>query len=370
MEKRKQFIGLDVHKDTISIAVAPGSPGLEVHDLGTIANDVPRLTKRLLKLGDPEDLHVAYEAGPTGYGLWRTLRSLGMHCEVVAASKTPIRPGDRIKTDRRDARKLARYLRAGELVAVAPPDEETEALRDALRAREDAVRALRRARQQLSMFLLRHDRKWTGKSTWTQLHLEWVRQQRFSSEAQRQVLEDYHAEVLRLTTRVKQWDTDIERFAEACEQLAPLYRALQSLRGVATIVAATVAAEIGDLRRFSSPSKLMSYLGLAPSERSSGPRVSRGSITKAGNPHVRWKLVQAAWQYRHRPAMSRTLRVRNEEQPKRVRDIAWKAQKRLHQRYWQMTARGKRVQLTIVAIARELCGFIWAIGQEIPKPTV
>ena len=177
------------------------------------------------------------------------------------------------------------------------------------------------------------------------------------------------AQVLRLTSRVKQWDKDIERLAESCTQIAPLYRALQALRGVATIVAATIAAEIGDLPRFSSPSKLMSYLGLAPSERSSGPKVSRGSITKAGNPHVRWKLIQAAWQYRHRPAMSRVLRMRNEEQPKRIRDIAWKAQKRLNQRYWSMTARGKRVQVTIVAIARELCGFIWAIGQEVPKPT-
>jgi len=370
MKKLKQFVGLDVHKDSISIAVAIGGPGLEVRDLGKITHDVPRLKKRLLKLGAPEDLHVAYEAGPTGYGLLRSLEADGISCVVIAPSKTPIRPGEKVKTDKKDAMKLARYLRAGELVAVAPPERETEALRDVLRAREDAVRALRSARQQLSSFLLRHGRKWEGKTTWTEKHIEWTRTQRFDSEAQRQVLEDYVQEVRRLTSRVKEWDSDVVRFAEACAPIAPLYYALQALKGVATIVAATIAAEIGDLRRFPSASKFMGYLGLAPSERSSGSEVSRGSITKAGNPHVRWKLVQAAWQYRHRPAMTTILKRRNEGLPKRVTDIAWKAQKRLHRKYWSMTSRGKRVQTAVVAVARELSGFIWAIGQEIPRTNV
>lgn len=367
MKQLTQYVGLDVHKDTISVAVASGGPGLEVRDLGTIAHDVPRLMKRLLRLGAADRIHVAYEAGPTGYGLQRKLSETGMHCMVVAPSKTPVRPGERVKTDKRDARKLARYLRAGELVAVATPDREVEALRDALRAREDAVRALRSARQQLSSFLLRHDRRWPGKSTWTQKHLEWIRSQRFESEVQRQVLEDYVQEVHRRTSRVNEWDHLVEEFAEGCESIAPLYRSLQALRGVRTIVAATLAAELGDLRRFPTPSRLMSYLGLAPSESSSGPRVSRGSITKAGNPHVRWKLVQAAWQYRHRPAMTRPLKRRIEGLPKAIVDVSWKAQQRLSRKYRTMTSRGKRPQTTVVAVARELCGFIWAIGQLVPQ---
>ena len=367
MQKVKQYVGLDVHKDTISLAVAPGGPGLDVHDLGRMPHDVPRLLRRLLKVAPAERLHVAYEAGPTGYGLQRSLDAAGMHCIVVAPSKTPRRPGDKVKTDRRDARMLARYLRSGELVAVTPPDRELEALRDVLRAREDAVRALRSARQQLSSFLLRHGRRWQGRSSWTTLHLEWIRGQRFDSEAQRQVLEDYAQEVHRLTTRVKEWDKSVEHFAEACGAWAPLYHALQAMKGIGTIVAATLVAEIGDLKRFPSASKLMSYLGLTPSERSSGPRVSRGAITKAGNPHVRWKLIQAAWQYRHRPAMTTVLKRRNQGVPQPIQDIAWKAQKRLHRRFRQMLARHKRVQLTVVAVARELCGFIWAIGQEIQR---
>lgn len=366
MSSVKQYIGLDVHKDTIAIAVAPGGPGLEVQDRGEIAHDTVLLLKRLKALGRPEKLFVAYEAGPTGYGLYRKLSEAGISCMVVAPSKTPRRPGERVKTDKKDARQLARYLRSGDLVAVAPPDQELEALRDAIRAREDAVRALRTARQQLSGFLLRHDRPWKGKSSWTTTHLDWIRSQRFDSEVERQVLEDYFQEVHRLDTRVKSWDEDVNRFAESSTRGVALYRALQALKGVSTIVAATILAEIGDLRRFARAAHLMGYLGLSPSEHSSGPKVSRGSITKAGNIHVRWKLVQAAWQYRHRPAMTRALKERQEGLPSKVCDIAWSAQKRLHQKYLTMSMRGKRQQITVVAIARELCGFIWAVGQEVP----
>jgi len=184
MRKIAQFVGLDVHKASISMAVAVGGPGLEVRDLGSHPHDVPRVVKRILALGPPELLTVAYEAGPTGYGLCRALEAAGVRCLVVAPSKTPMRTGDRVKTDRRDAAKLARFLRAGELVAITPPDRETEALRDVVRAREDVVFAQRRARQQLSAFLLRHDRKWAGKSTWTEAHLAWIHAQRFESEFQ------------------------------------------------------------------------------------------------------------------------------------------------------------------------------------------
>lgn len=202
------------------------------------------------------------------------------------------------------------------------------------------------------------------------MHLEWIRAQRFDSEAQRQVLEDYAQEVHRLSTRVKEWDHSVEKFAQECRSTAPLYHALQAMKGISTIVAATLVAEIGDFKRFPSASKLMSFLGLTPSERSSGPKVSRGAITKAGNPHVRWKLIQAAWHYRHRPAMTVVLKRRSREVPQPIQDIAWKAQKRLHRRYQQMIARHKRVQVTVVAVARELCGFIWAIGQQVQKHSI
>ncbi len=367
MTSIRQYIGLDVHKATIAIAVAPGGPPLEVHSRGTIPHDATRLLNRITALGRPEDLFVAYEAGPTGYGLQRKLTEKGISCIVVAPSKTPRRPGDRVKTDMRDAMMLARYLRSGELVAVAPPDEELEALRDAVRTREDSVRALRTARQQLSGFLLRHDRHWTEKTTWGVKHLEWIRGQRFESEVQRRVLEDYYHEVVCRSARVSQWDEDVARFAEECSIGAANYRAFQSLRGVSTVVSATLSAEIGDFRRFPTASRFMGYLGLAPSERSSGPKVSRGSITKAGNTHVRHKLIQAAWHYRHRPALTKTLKVRQEGLTKGVRDIAWRAQHRLNRKYRLMTARGKTPQVAIVAVARELSGFIWSIGQEVAR---
>lgn len=368
MQSVAQFVGLDVHKETVSIAVAPGGPGLEVLDLGAMPHDVPRVVKRLLKLGAPESIHVAYEAGPTGYGLCRALQATGISCVVVAPSKTPKASGDRVKTDRRDALKLARFLRAGELVPVAPPERDVEALRDVVRAREDAVFAQRTARQQLSSFLLRHDRKWSGKSAWTQVHLVWIRGQRMESEAQQRVLEDYVREVERQTQRLTEASEHIEALAPKTESCATFYRWLQALRGVGVIVAATIVAEVGDLRRFRKASQLMSYLGLVPSECSSGAMVRRGSITKAGNPHVRWKLIEAAWHARLRPAMTPRLKRRSAGVPTEVCDIAWKAQKRLHKSYWSMVARGKRTQTAVVAAARELCGFVWAIGQHTPTP--
>lgn len=366
MQKIAQYVGLDVHKDTIALAVAPAGPGLEVRDLGEMRHDVPHVVKRILKLGEPESLHVAYEAGPTGYGLCRALEGAGIRCSVVAPSKTPQVSGDRVKTDRRDAAKLARFLRAGELIAIALPEKDVEALRDVLRAREDVVFAQRRARQQLSAFLLRHDRKWSGRSTWTQKHLLWIRSQRFDSEAQQQVLENYAQEVERQTRRLFEATEQIEALAPKTQSCAVLYAWLQSIRGIGPIVAATIVAEIGDLRRFRAASRLMSYVGVVPSERSSGPTVRRGSITKAGNPHVRWKLIEAAWHARHRPALSLHLKRRSAGVPQAIQDIAWKAQVRLHKRYRSMTARGKRPQTTVVAMARELCGFIWAIGQQVP----
>jgi len=368
MSKIAKFVGLDVHKATIAIAVCEGGALGEVRSLGTIAHDLTRLVRRLEPLGQPQDVYVAYEAGPTGYGLCRALRERGHPCIVVAPSKTPVRTGDRVKTDRRDAEKLARYLRSGELVAIDLPDVQQEALRDLVRAREDAMRAQHRARQQLMGFLLRHGRHWSGKSHWTQAHVTWIRSQRFEIEAQRQVLEDYFQEVTRLDARLKHL-RDLLEEAASQEAHRAMFRALQGLRGVSTIVAATLVAELGDLRRFSSPSKLMSYVGLTPSEHSSGARVQRGAITKAGNPHVRRVLIEAAWSCRLRPAMSLHMKRRSQGLPTPVLDIASKARGRLYRRYNMMRARGKSQQTTIVACARELVGFVWAIGQQVSPET-
>ena len=367
MEKITKFVGLDVHRDTIAMAVSEGGPGPETQYLGEYRHDVPAIIKRILALGEPGTVQVAYEAGPTGYGLYRSLQAVGIPCLIAAPSKTPQVQGDRVKTDRRDAMKLAHFLRSGSLVGVVPPDEEVEALRDVLRAREDAVFAQRRARQQLTSFLLRHDRKWSGKSGWSDKHLIWIRSQRFANEAQKQVLEDYVHEVEHQTQRLAEATAQVEALAPETKACAKLYHYLQAMRGVGTITAATIVAELGDLRRFKTPSRLMSYVGLVPSERSSRPRTCRGSITKAGNPHVRWKLIESAWHARYRPAHSVKLRRRQVGVPQEIIDTAWKAQKRLHDRYWKMTARGKRTQTTVVALARELVGFIWAIGQVAPQ---
>lgn len=364
-ERTQKFIGLDVHKDSISVAVSEGGPLTAARDLGRIGHDVPRLLKMLAKLGPFECLHVAYEAGPTGYGLCRALLAEGIDCVVVAPSRTPQTPGVRVKTDRRDARLLAHYLRTNFLVPIAVPDERAEALRDFVRLREDAVRALRRARQQLQGFLLRHGRIWTNKTSWTTQHITWIRAQRFELEELRRVLDHSLAEVLRLRARLKELETELESLMEAAPQ-ASAYRFYQALRGVAKINAAVLVTEGGDMRRFKSAAHFMSYLGLTPSEHSSGGDVRRGRITKAGNPHMRRALIEAAWSARHRPARSHHMQLRLARVPTAVQDIAWKAQVRLHQRYCRLIARGKTKQTAIVAVARELAGFVWAIGQGAP----
>lgn len=363
MRNVAQFIGLDVHKATISIAVCSGGVGDEVRSLGRVAHDIPRLIRRLERLGPAESLRVAYEAGPTGYGLYRALHEQGIFCQVVAPSRTPTRSGDRVKTDRRDAVNLARYLRSGELVAIDVPGADREALRDLVRARSDAVRALRCSRQQLAGFLLRHSRHYEGRSAWTRRYMTWVRGQRFEIEEQRQVLEDYYNEVVRMDERVKQLG---DKLAAACEasRFAEISGRFQALRGVSKIVSATLVAELGDLRRFPSAGRLMSYVGLTPSEYSSGNTVRRGRITKAGNTQVRRVLIQAAWSARLRPAMGDDLKRRSKGVPMPIRDIAWKAQNRLHKLYWRLTNRNKSSQIAVTAVARELAGFVWAVGQH------
>ena len=358
-----RYIGLDVHKDSITIATA--DPGREpARKFKTIPNDGIRLLKAL-ELLKPRggELLVCYEAGPTGYGLYRRLRKAGIDCRVVAPSLVPMRAGDRVKTDRRDAVRLAHYLRSGDLTEVYVPDEADEALRDLERARDDAKRAERTARHQLGKFLLRYDRRWEGKTNWTKQHLEWIRRQKFEQPAQQRVLKDYLKTVEDAGERVDRLTKDIEELVET-SALAPLITALQAFRGIALVSAVTIAAEVGDLRRFATAGQFMSYVGLVPSEDSSGERRRQGSITRAGNGHLRRILVEAAWHYRHFPAMSQELRRRNKPVAEGVRGIAWEAQKRLHRRLYHLIHGGKNSKTAVIAVARELAGFVWAVGQE------
>jgi transposase len=363
--KTVRCVGLDVHKESIAIAVADpegGEPSL----VGTIPNDTRLLLQKLKRLGGGKKVRCCYEAGPTGYGLHRDLVAAGFQCEVVAPSLVPKQVGSRVKTDRRDAVKLARFLRSGDLTAVAVPDQATEAMRDLERAREDAKNVERSARHQLGKFLLRHGRIYPGKTAWTRSHLGWIRKQAFAHEAQQRVLTDYLHTVEQAAERVERLTRDIEELVESWK-LAPLVKSLQALRGVRLVTAVIIAAELGDLSRFKSAPQLMAYLGLVPSEHSSGESKQRGRITRTGNSHVRRVLVEAAWAYRFRPSMNTAIRERNADVPPTIRDIAWKAQERLHRRYARMSARGMRNQKTVTAIARELTGFVWAIGQAQQK---
>ena len=356
------FVGLDVHKDSISVATAPADGG-PAEQVGTIPNDLTKLFRVLRKLGEPAALRCCYEAGPTGYGLVRALRSKGVDCEVIAPSRIPKLPGDRIKTDQRDAVKLARFLRSGDLTAISVPLPETEALRDLVRARSDAKADERAARHRLVKFLLRHDRKYLGKTSWTKTHIEWIRSQHFDHAAQDAVLREYLHSVEQLGERLARLDRDIETAASHSE-CRSLIEALQSLRGVRLLTAASLAAEVGDFRRFPTARDFMSYLGLVPSEYSSGSSRRQGRITKTGNGHVRRLLVESSWSYRFKPRVSRELRARSKAASPAVQSIAWKAQHRLHDRYRRLLARGKRRQVVITALARELAGFVWSIGQE------
>lgn len=358
--QKVRFVGLDVHKESIAIAVADAD-GSAPENVATVPNDTTGLVKRLKRLG--AKLQCCYEAGPTGYGLQRAMAAAGIECVVVAPSLVPQKAGDRVKTDRRDAVKLARFLRSGDLTEVYVPDTVTEAMRDLERCREDAKRAERTARHQLSKFLLRQGRVYPGKTAWTGTHLDWVRRQVFELEAHNRVLIDYVHAVENATARVERLTQDIVDLIESWS-LRPLVKALQALRGVQVISAVILAAELGDFARFASAPALMAYLGLVPSEHSSGETQKRGRITRTGNGHVRRILIESAWSYRHRPALSATIRKRNQGLTPQVQAIAWKAQHRLHRRYLKLLGRGKNKQQTVTAVARELAGFVWSIARQ------
>lgn len=362
MKSITRFVGLDVHMRSVVVAVAEAAGG-EAQVLARLPGEDAAVLKTLRKLGPPGTLQVCYEAGPTGYGLCRLLRKEGYDCEVVAPSLVPMQVGNRIKTDRRDALRLAHFLRSGDLTSVHVPELEAEAMRDLERAREDAKKAERVARHQLDKFALRHGHRFEGKKRWTAVHLDWMRSLPFDHEAQRRVLVDYVHEVELAAARVDRLTKDIEELAKEWAQ-APLVRALQALRGVRLLTAVILVAEIGDFRRFDNAPAFMSFLGLVPTENSTGDSRRQGGITKSGNGHVRRALVESAWSYRFSPKMSPTLRARNDGLALGVQEIAWKAQQRLHKRYRAMLLRGKDKQRTVTAIARELAGFIWAIGHE------
>ena len=364
MADRITYVGLNVHKESIVVAVASGGLRGEVREYGRIANTAAALDRLLRKLGvDGMALRFCYEAGPCGYGIQRRLSAQGHECVVVAPSLIPKRAGDRVKTDRRDAASLAKLHRAGELTAVWVPDARHEAMRDLVRARLDAVHSLRRARQQLSGFLLRQGCHY-GRPAWTKLHRRWLAGLKFDQAVHHVVLEDYIAAVEVAQIRRDRLTAQIETMLPDWT-LAPVVTALQTMRGMALVNAATLIAELGDLSRFTNPRQLMAYLGLVPSEHSSGASVKRGGITKAGNGAARRLLIEAAWSYRFPARLSRELLLRQENQPRSIRDIAWKGQVRLCARYRRLTRAAKPANVVTTAIARELSGFVWAIARQV-----
>ncbi len=359
------IVGLDVHKNSIQIATADVDGAMEVRHYGKIGGTMDALDRAVRKLiSGGITLRFVYEAGPCGYEIYRHLTRKGFSCKVVAPSKTPHKSGDRIKNDRRDAETLARLERAGELTAVYVPREEDEAMSDLTRAREDASKASKTARYQLNAFLLRYGKRYPGKASWTPMHIRWLSDIALPHPSQQIVLQEYINTVTACAERVARLTDQIIKLLPDW-RLNPVVKALQALRGVAPIVAATTIAEIGDMSRFENPRQLMGYLGLVPSEHSTGESVHRGSITKTGNGHVRRVLIEASHAYGFPARVSRHLLKRHEGLPKSVLDIAWKAQVRLCGRFRRLMARGKLKTKITVAIARELTGFIWAIAREV-----
>lgn len=368
MSRIIKHIGLDDHKDTISIGIAEAGIG-EARYFGQIDHRPEAVRKAMEKLSaGGAKLVCWYEAGPCGYGLYRQLRALGHACHVVAPSLTPRRAGQRIKTDRRDGLTLARLGRAGELTPVWVPDAAHEAVRDLTRCREDAVAMQRQARQQLGAFLLRHGRRYDqGRKKWTRMFFDWLDTQKFEDAVAESVFNDYVTAVWSASQRVAQLERRMEELLPRWE-LGPVVEGLVALRGVDTVTAMTLVAELGDVRRFASPRQLMSYLGLVPSESSSGRTTRRGGITKTGNRHARRVLVEAAWCYRHPARMTRHMRKKADRAPAAAQAIALKAQHRLCKRYRRLTERGKLKVQACTAVARELSGFVWAIAREVwPK---
>jgi transposase len=359
------FIGIDTSKLKNAVAIAEGGRGGEVRYWGEIDTTEAAIRKLVGKLEAKYDkLTFCYEAGPTGYGLCRTIERLGHPCQVVAPSLIPRRAGDRVKTNRRDAISLAKLLRADELTPVWVPDEHHEAMRDLSRAREAAVKDLKAKRQQILSLLLRHGLIYPGKKTWTAKHRRWLAQLKLAHYGTRLAFEELMAAEREAQARVDRLAAAI-REAVPEWSLAPLVTALMAMRGIELVNAVAVLAEIGDLSRFARARDLMGYLGLVPSEDSTGDDVRRGGITKAGNKRVRRALIEAAWSYQHPPRVSLAMKARVEAAPEPARIIAWKAQTRLSARYRALTRKGKQPVVAVTAIAREMAGFIWDICRTV-----
>ncbi len=359
------FVGLDVHKETIVVAYVAEEREAEVVSLGTIGTrqcDIDKLSRKLHSKG--KLLHFVYEAGPCGYWLSRYLSKQGLKCWVVAPSQIPKKAGDRVKTDRRDAMQLARLLRSGDLTPIYVPVVEDEAIRDLVRAREDALKDGKAAKVRLKAFLLRQDIRYEGRATWGPAHLRWLAKVVCPTPAQQIVFQEYVRAVSEHTERLQRLEAELATLVPSWRWY-PVVEAIQGLRGVQFTAAVILIAELGDLTRFANPRQLMSYLGLTPSEHSSGERRRQGAITKTGNSHARRALVEGAWAYRYPAKVSRHLQLRLEKVPKAIQDISWQAQVRLCKRYRRLLARGKNANQVVVAIAREMAAFVWAIAREV-----
>jgi transposase len=371
-QPRALFIGLDVHTDSIAVSLAP-SDSTEVRRYGLIGgsqDEVLKLAKKLAAAHPQTTLKFCYEAGPHGYPLCRFLRSHSYECIIVSPSKVPRRPGDRVKTNRRDADQLARLYRAGEISGIHVPDPQDEAVRDFLRARYQISRQQHRARQQLKMFLLRHNLRYSGKSSWTAAHLRYLARIKMPFPEQQFVFQEMLGVISEATARLERYDAQLLRVVVGW-RWEPVVRALMSLRGVALLNATTLVAELGDLNRFEHPAQLMGYLGLVPSEDSTSDERHQGGLTKMGNGYARRALVEAAWHYREPARISPHLQKRQEGLPKTVTDISWQAQCRLHARFKHLLGPArKKSQVAAAAIARELSGFVWAIARQMkPRPS-
>ena len=364
------FVGLDVHKDSIAVAYAPQGRGAEIISIGSFGTrqcDINKFLKKLL--AHSRNIVFAYEAGPCGYWLYRYLTKKGHTCLVVAPSLIPKRPGDRVKTDRRDAIMLARTLRAGDLTTVYVPNVVDEAIRDLSRAREDAKKDLKSAKHRVKSFLLRQDIRFEGKAGWGPKYLRWLGNVACETPAQQIVFQEYVRAITERHERVERLEAELRDQVDGW-RLKPVVIAIQALRGIQFITAATLIAELGDITRFDNPKQLMGFLGLTPSEYSSGRKRKLGGITKAGNSHARRVLVEGAWSYRFPARVSRHLQYRLERVPQEIQDVSWKAQVRLCKRYHRMIAGGKNKNNVVVAIAREMAAFVWSIAMRTPLEDV